>query len=330
VHHGTKPRASLRRWGDARADDRKVRTPRAKGTRERETARAFRLDEEEIGLVPMLRYGNLQPEPRRHAREQRSDIGLRFQDQDARHGLTMVGARVIGRWIQYESGMDNALVLIVDDDEDIRSLVRELAARAGYRTADAADGAAALRLLYDARPDLVVLDVQMPGMDGWQTLARIREVSDVPVLMLTARGAELERVRGLQQGADDYVVKPFGRQELLARIDALLRRRRSSEPIRERYRDGAIEIDFGSRQVRVHEREVALTPIEFRLLTTLVEHPNQVLSKDQVLEHVWGPSGRVLSDQVKLYVGYLRRKLALDPDPIETVRGFGYRYRPAR
>src|ERR687888_1276132 len=123
--------------------------------------------------------------------------------------------------------MNAARVLVIDDDADIRGLVAELLGRAGMTVEQAADGRAGLRALHQAPPDVVVLDVSMPDLDGWQTLERIRDLSDVPVLMLTARGAELERVRGLQAGADDYVVKPFGRQELVARVQALLRRART-------------------------------------------------------------------------------------------------------
>ncbi len=170
----------------------------------------------------------------------------------------------------------------------------------------------------------------MPELDGWATLERIRDLSDVPVLMLTARGNELERVRGLTQGADDYVAKPFGRQELLARVQALLRRATARErAVEERYADGFLEIDYANRAVTVGGRAVALTPLEFRLLAAFVQNPNQVLSRDQLLELVWGDPYGVSGDQVKLYVGYLRRKLAERPDdvPIDTVRGFGYRYR---
>ena len=150
--------------------------------------------------------------------------------------------------------------------------------------------------------------------------------------MLTARGEELERVRGLQAGADDYVTKPFGRQELLARVQALLRRSggRAAEPAQS-YGDGLVTIDFAQRAVTYAGRDVSLTPLEFKLLSTFVRNPRQVLSREQLLELVWGDSFGVSGDQVKLYVGYLRRKLAPDaPDsvPIETVRGFGYRYRP--
>jgi DNA-binding response OmpR family regulator len=157
-------------------------------------------------------------------------------------------------------------------------------------------------------------------------------MSEVPVLMLTARGDELERVRGLQAGADDYVVKPFGKQELVARVSALLRRASRGAPQEESdsYADAYLTIDWAQARVTVGERDIQLTPLEFRLLSTFVRHPRQVLSRDQLLELVWGDTYGVGGDQVKLYVGYLRRKL--DPDnadavPIETVRGFGYRYR---
>ena len=225
---------------------------------------------------------------------------------------------------------DGPRILVVDDDEDIRILLRELLGRAGYRVDEAADGRAALRQLYETPPALVVLDVTMPEMDGYQTLERIRDLSDVPVIMLTARTQELERVRGLASGADDYVSKPFGRQELLARIQALLRRSGGKAEVTESYRDGFVDIDYPQRRVLVKDREVKLTPLEFKLLSAFVQHPNQVLSRDQLLELVWGDPYGVSGDQVKLYVGYLRKKLAPDaPDstPIETVRGFGYRYR---
>jgi len=225
--------------------------------------------------------------------------------------------------------MAGARILVVDDDDDIRGLVRALLERAGHEVIDAADGRAGLRELYAGSPDLVILDVAMPGLDGWATLERIREVSDVPVLMLTARDAELERVRGLRGGADDYVVKPFGRQELAARVDVLLRRPRSGAE-RDTYADSRLSISFAQRAVRYDDREVTLTRLEYRLLSSFVRHPNQVLSHDQLRELVWGDTLATSRDEVKLYVGYLRRKL--DPDkpgssPIETVRGFGYRYK---
>src|SRR2546426_5541870 len=224
-------------------------------------------------------------------------------------------------------------VLVIDDDNDIRALVSELLERAGMAVEQAPDGRSGLRLLHQKAPDLVVLDVSMPDLDGWQTLERIRDLTDVPVLMLTARGTELERVRGLQAGAGDYVVKPFGRQELVARVQALLPPggARAAEQ-QETYADQRPSIDFAQRAVSFDGREVSLTPLEFKLLSAFVRHPRQVLSRDQLLVLVWGDSFGVSGDQVKLYVGYLRKKL--DPGapgnvPIETVRGFGYRYKPS-
>jgi DNA-binding response OmpR family regulator len=225
---------------------------------------------------------------------------------------------------------ERARVLVVDDDADIRGLVRTLLERAGYDVDDAEDGRVALRRLYERPPSLVILDVNMPGLDGFQTLERIRDLSDVPVIMLTARTQELEKVRGLSAGADDYVAKPFGRQELLARVDALLRRTGGREPEPESYSDGFLAIDFAQRTVNVGGRAVELTPLEFRLLTAFVRHPNQVLTQEQLLELAWRDEN-ASRDQVKLYVGYLRRKLSPEsPEaaPIETRRGFGYSYRP--
>src|SRR5487761_530858 len=203
--------------------------------------------------------------------------------------------------------MSAARVLVVDDDEDIRSLLRTLLERAGAVVFDAPDGREGLREFHAQRPDLVILDVSMPEIDGWQMLDRIRDMSDVPVLMLTARADEL------------------------ARVQALLRRAARGGRTQEAdsYGDGYLTIDWGQPRVTVGEREIQLTPLEFRLLSTFVRNPRQVLSREQLLELVWGDSYGVGGDQVKLYIGYLRRKL--DPDtpdavPIETVRGFGYRY----
>ena len=217
--------------------------------------------------------------------------------------------------------MAGSHVLVVDDEDDLRDVVCTLLQRAGLRTTAACDGQQALKVLYDERPDLVVLDAAMPVLDGWQTLERIRHLS---------RDGELEKVRGLKAGADDYVTKPFGRQELVARVEALLRRAGDRETETVVYDDGLVRIDFADARVTVNGRHVTLTPLEFKLLATFVRHPNQVLSRDQLLELVWEQALGGPTDQVKVYVGYLRRKLAeaTDCEPIETVRGFGYRYRP--
>ena len=172
--------------------------------------------------------------------------------------------------------MQGARILVVDDDADVRGLVRELLERAGASVREAADGREALRVLYDVRPEVIVLDVTMPELDGWQTLERIRDLTAVPVLMLTARDTELEKVRGLKEGADDYVTKPFGRQELLARVEALLRRsagRTDWGPDRETYGDGRVSVDVTRAEVRVGDDEIQLTPLEFRLLVDLHAQP---------------------------------------------------------
>ena len=231
----------------------------------------------------------------------------------------------------YEAGMNaRPRILVVDDDADIRLLLRELLERAGFTVDEAEDGRTALRTLFTTPPALVILDVTMPDMDGYETLERVRDLSDVPVLMLTARTQELEKVRGLSAGADDYVAKPFGRQELLARVQALLRRSGGKSEVVETYADDFVQVDYGQRRIVVQGRDVQLTPLEFKLLAAFVQNPNQVLSRDQLLELVWGDPYGVSGDQVKLYVGYLRKKLvpaAPETAPIETVRGFGYRYR---
>jgi DNA-binding response OmpR family regulator len=226
--------------------------------------------------------------------------------------------------------MTDGKVLIVEDDDDLRDLVRTVVEREGMGTIEAADGREGLRKFYEHRPKLLILDIGLPKLDGWQVLERVRELGDVPVLILTAASDELDKVRGLREGADDYVTKPFGRQELIARIEALLRRSGDMALADEVHADGLIEIDFSQRRVTAGDCEVELTPTEFRLLAALARHPNQVLSHDQLLEMAWGDAANRSPQQVKLYIGYLRRKLseACDEDPIETVRGFGYRYSP--
>lgn len=229
-----------------------------------------------------------------------------------------------------DSVNDQTRILLIDDSETERAVVTSRLEQHGFVVSTAVDGAEGMRKLYDLKPGLVVLDVVMPGMDGWQVLQRIREVSDVPVIMLTGRDTELERVRGLRGGADDYIGKPFSASELVARVEAVLRRTQADAAIKDVYDDGEIAIDFTSREVKVRGELVSLTPLEFRLLTTLTEHVGQVLSRDQLLEHVWGDAFARGGDEVKLYVRYLRLKIERDPaEPklIETVRGFGYRYR---
>ena len=221
-------------------------------------------------------------------------------------------------------------ILLIDDSETQRVVLTDRLQRLGYVVNSASDGRAGLRALYAKRPDIVLLDVLMPELDGWATLERIREISDVPVIMLTSQDTEIDRVRGLRGGADDYVGKPFSPAELAARVEAVLRRTGERDKVRERFDDGVVMIDFGTRDVTIRNNPVHLTPLEFRLLAALTEHTGQVLSREQLLDLVWGSTYAVTDDQVKTYIGYLRRKIgdeAVDSQLIETVRGFGYRYR---
>jgi DNA-binding response OmpR family regulator len=234
------------------------------------------------------------------------------------------------------STLSGTRVLVVDADDDARDLVRDLLGRAGALVVEACDGREALQALPGAQPELIVLDVSVPGVDGRRTLERLHDLTRVPVLVLTVRGAAPGQLRGLRDGADDYVTKPFGRQELLARCGALVRRARRSQRrgagAGETHADSLVHIDVADARVEVAGVEVRLTPLEFRMLVAFVRHPEQVLARDRLLELVWGDSGAVASEQVKLYVGYLRRKLepaiGAGDGPIETVRGLGYRYRP--
>jgi DNA-binding response OmpR family regulator len=274
----------------------------------------------------------LVPEADDDPSQELSDLVIGLTDKHSGHMLRIGrGSPNVG-CIWYGSGMKRSRILVVDDDGDIRGLLGELLRRAGYDVAEAESGKAGLRQFYASPPDLVLLDVSMPELDGWETLERIRDLSEVPVMMLTARAGELEKVRGLKGGADDYVTKPFGRQELLARVEALLRRSgpRPEEPAT--YGDSVVTIDFAQREVTVNGTKVPLTPLEFKLLVAFVRHPNQVLSHEQLLELVWGDALTGSRARAKLYVGYLRQKLAAagaDDSLIETVRGFGYRYRPS-
>jgi DNA-binding response OmpR family regulator len=222
-----------------------------------------------------------------------------------------------------------ASILVVDDSATERAIIENKLEHAGFRVFSAEGGATALRTLYTVRPDLVVLDVVMPEFDGWKTLDLIRQASDVPVIMLTAETGDIERVRGLRSGADDYLCKPFNPAELTARIEAVLRRTGAGSSVRDKYDDGVIGIDIEKAEVTVHGEPVRLTPLELKLLQVLTEHAGKVLSNDQLLALAWGDNVTAAHDRVKLYIGYLRKKIELDPtEPrlIENVRGYGYRY----
>jgi DNA-binding response OmpR family regulator len=224
-------------------------------------------------------------------------------------------------------GATKGRVLVIEDDKDIALGIRVVLSRSGFEVTGAGDGREGLRAFHRARPDLVILDIGLPTLDGWAVLERIRDMSDAPILILTAHGQESEKVRGLQGGADDYLTKPFGNAELAARTETLLRRPRAGGP-EEVYDDGSVRVNFASHEVTVEGAAVALTPIEFRLLAALVRHPGQTLSQDRLLELAWNDPFGVGPDRVKYGVMRLRRKLSEAADSrIEAVRGFGYRYR---
>ena len=222
------------------------------------------------------------------------------------------------------------LVLLIEDDADIALGVRTVLNRNGFEVRAAAEGRDGLRLFHSERPDIVVLDVGLPEMDGWTVLERIRELSEVPVLMLTSHGRESDKVRGLRAGADDYLTKPFGVAEFVARVQALLRRQRVADPLPEVFDDGSVRISFATHDVVVNGAHVELTPTEFRLLTALVRHRGQVLSPVKLLELAWSDPLGIGPDRVKYTVMRLRRKLGAETggdSAIEAVRGFGYRYK---
>ncbi len=223
-------------------------------------------------------------------------------------------------------------VLLIEDDQDITLAVSTVLGRSGFTVAAAADGRDGLRAFHDQRPDIVILDVGLPEMDGWTVLERIRELSGVPVLMLTAHGQEAEKVRGLHAGADDYLTKPFSSAEFVARVQALLRRSPgAAEQAAEVFDDGTVRMNFAAHEVAVAGEPVELTATEYRLLAVLVRHRGQVLSPVKLLELAWSDPFGVGPDRVKYSVMRLRRKLGgTDAESlIEAVRGFGYRYRAA-
>jgi DNA-binding response OmpR family regulator len=230
-------------------------------------------------------------------------------------------------------------VLVVEDDDDIGLALSTLLDRAGYEVIVAADGLDGLRRFHSMTPNLVILDVGLPSLDGWTLLDRIRELGQTPILMLTARDTEVDKVRGLRSGADDYLTKPFGNQELLARVEAILRRQPAAAAVpatrveprgsEARYCEGAVVIDIDAHRIEVNGQAVDLTPTEFRLLEVLIRHRNKVLSTEQLLQLAWRDPTATGPDRVKFAVLRLRRKLGWSragDGPIETVRGFGYRF----
>ena len=222
-------------------------------------------------------------------------------------------------------------VLVVEDESSIASFVALYLKNAGYAVRTAANGGEALTEVASAQPALIVLDLMLPDIDGIEVCRRIRKNSDVPILMLTARDEDVDKIIGLEVGADDYLTKPFNPRELVARVKSILRRaapeRRQIES--KQLRHGALAIDAGRREVKVGEQEIQLAPKEFDLLWELLDHRGLVLTRDQLLERVWGYTFAGDTRTVDVHVRQLRRKLG-DASPIVTVWGVGYKVTPAK
>jgi two-component system KDP operon response regulator KdpE len=221
-------------------------------------------------------------------------------------------------------------ILIIDDDLTLIDLLSQSLRKDGFRVLDADNGIDGLQKLYKHKVDLVILDVMMPRMDGWETCVRIRDISDVPVIMLTAKDEEDDALRGFQCGVDDYVTKPFSFSELTARVKAVLQRSRKgpSEVRKNMHIFNELVIDADNCHVTMRGKPVSLTPTEYQLLLALAENPGRILSHEQLLSQVWGPEYVGEPGYVKRYVWYLRQKIEEDPsnpEYIVTERGFGYK-----
>lgn len=229
------------------------------------------------------------------------------------------------------STADKKLILVVDDEPRMTKFVRMNLELEGYRVAEAANGLEALEKVKNDLPDLVILDVNMPELDGFETLKLIRQTGNVPVIMLTVKGDEEDRIKGLELGADDYVTKPFSPRELASRVKAVLRRTSMAAPTEktEIKVDDYLQIDFKKREVIVGGKHIKLRPTEYRLLYHLVNNAGYVMTHDMLLAKVWGHEYRDESQYVRLYINYLRQKI--EPDPanpkyILTEHGVGYRF----
>lgn len=229
------------------------------------------------------------------------------------------------------TSLKDRLILVVDDEPRMRRFIRMNLEVEGCHVIEAADGLRALKMIREEIPDVVILDVMMPNMDGFETLHDLRGFSDVPVIMLTVRSEEDDRVRGLELGADDYLSKPFSPRELVSRIRALLRRAEMTPSVHRSILkiDDDLAIDFAGREVIVRGERVKLRPTEWRLLYHLVSNAGWVMSHEVLLSKVWGPEYRDAHHYVRLYITYLRQKIEEDPSNpkyILTERGMGYRF----
>ncbi len=232
-----------------------------------------------------------------------------------------------------DGSRSRGIVLVVDDEPTITEVVSRYLERAGYRTVVAGDGAAALSVAGDSQPDLIVLDLMLPRIGGLEVMRQLRERANdrVPIILLTAKGEESDRITGLQLGADDYVVKPFSPAELVARIDAVMRRVEPPAGAQASIEVGELTIDPGARRVLVRDAEVTLTAREFDLLLFFVTHPGQVFSRNQLMDSVWRYSFYTDTSTVTVHIRRLRAKIEADPNEprhLQTVWGVGYRFQP--
>ena len=228
--------------------------------------------------------------------------------------------------------MNSAKILIVDDAQQVRRVLRTALSTEGYTIFEAGTGEQALDLFRTSPPDAILLDVNMPGMNGLETCREIRRHSDVPILMLTVRNAERDKVLALDAGADDYVVKPFGMQELLARLRAALRRRGALSKLTN-FESKPLTVDFETRQVTAHGKEVHLTPKEFELLKQLITSAGKPLTHRRLLQAVWGPDYGDEPEYLRVMVNQLRKKIELDPSKpklLLTEPWVGYRFQPPK
>lgn len=223
-------------------------------------------------------------------------------------------------------------ILIIDDDDALARLMRLQLERGGYDVVIRADGPGGLSAAHDSGPDLILLDVLLPEIDGWMTYERLRDITDSPILFVTVLGADEDIARGLEMGADDYIFKPFSNKELLARVKAaLFRARRSASQrmssLHTSYKSGPLSVDLETHIVEVDDERVFLTPLEYKLLFTLVQNTGRVVSHRALLRRVWGPQYEDRRQYLKLYIWYLRQKLEANPSEpklILTERGVGY------
>jgi two-component system, OmpR family, alkaline phosphatase synthesis response regulator PhoP len=228
--------------------------------------------------------------------------------------------------------MVKGTVLVIDDESDIIELIRYNLEKDGFEVRDARDGESGVSLAFNSPPDVILLDLMLPGMDGLEVCRRIRtdaRTAGVPIIMLTARGAEPDRIVGLEMGADDYVTKPFSPRELTARIRALLRRTAGKQAEPEIFRRGDLRIDLSRREVNCGESIISVTATEFKLLQFLASRPGRVFSRGELIDGVLGRDVAVLDRTIDVHVVSLRKKLKSCGHQIETVRGFGYRLREA-